>query len=101
MEQDSLFADLYWVAGAILVLAIVFYLTRRHQFKQRAMQEKPPYQKVVNDTNYNIDNRGLNEEQNYDNLTPEQARTIKKGWEETDYIPSEEEYAAVDKALKG
>lgn len=91
--------DLLWVLGGLIILLLVWYLTRRHQNQQDARQEPEPRNEVINETNYNIDNTGM-EGRDYANLDPGEARRILKEWEEEDYIPSDEEFRRVQDVIQ-
>ena len=97
--MTSLENDLLWVIGGIIVLAIIWYMTRRHQHQQAVRQEPEPRNQTVNQTNYNIDNTGPELKPEGD-LEPEEARRILAIWEKEDYIPSDEEFRRVQRAIK-
>lgn len=96
--MTSLENDLLWVIGGVITLAIVWWLTRRHQQQQQARQEPEPRTQTVNKTNYNIDNTGK-ELYPEGRLEPEEARRILASWEKEDYIPSDEEFRRVQQAI--
>lgn len=95
----SLFGiDMLWIAGTLFVLAILYFLVRRHQHQQETTSEMPPRPQVIDDSNYNIDNTGLGDD-TYENLSPAEARRIRDQWEAEGYIPSDEEFYRVKEAL--
>jgi uncharacterized membrane protein len=91
--------DLLWVVGGLIILLVVWYLTRRHQNQQEARQEPEPRTEVINKTNYNIDNTGV-EGRDYANLDAREAQRILKEWEAEDYIPSDEEFRRVQDVIQ-
>lgn len=97
--MTTLANDLLWVLGGLIILLLVWYLTRRHQNQQDARQEPEPRNEVINETNYNIDNTGI-EGRDYANLDPGEARLVLKQWEEEEYIPSDEEFRRVQDVIK-
>lgn len=97
--MTTLANDLLWVAGAILVLGLIWYLTRRHGYQQAARHDSDPRKEIVNETNYNIANSGP-ELEDTDELAPDEARQILAAWKKEDYIPTDEEFHQVQRALK-
>lgn len=91
--------DILWILGGLVVLVIVYFLTRRHQHQQDVKAQNAPYDRAINKTNYNIDNTGINQN-DYSNLSPEEARRVKEQWDKEGYIPSDEEFHRVEDALK-
>lgn len=91
--------DLIWIAGIIVVLAILYFLVRRHQHQQETTSEMAPRTRVVNDSNYNIDNTGVTDAE-YANLSAEEARRIRDQWQAEGYIPSDEEFHRVKDAME-
>ena len=87
--------------GMIVVLVVLYFLYQYFQSNQEERHDKSevPRNRTVNDTNYNIDNTGIEAEDA--NLSPRAAAQTKQNWEETDYIPSDEEFYQVKKGLDG
>ena len=58
LQSNELYQDVWWVAGAAVVLAIVFFVTKRSQYQQRnkRLGKNDPRQDVINDTSYTLDN---------------------------------------------
>ena len=100
--QAGLWDDLYWFVGALVVLLIVFYLTRKAQKTERAKHLKTgdPYHNVVNDTSYNINEDSLGDDEGREELTAEEARQEAENMKETGHIPSEEEFYRLQKDMK-
>jgi hypothetical protein len=96
--MTTLANDLLWVAGAVLLLALVWYLTRRHQHQQAARHDADPRKEIVNTTNYNIAKSGP-ELDDPDELAADEARQILATWKKEDYIPTDEEFHRVQRAL--
>ena len=93
--------DLFWMLGGIIVLALVWYITRRQQSKEASKHAKTsdPYQNVVNDSSYNIDREGIDGHR-ADGLSKDEARRQTDTYRETNELPSEEEFRDLQKDLR-
>ncbi|THH41296.1 hypothetical protein [Neolewinella litorea] len=93
LQAEGYTGELWWILGALIVLGIVFYLTKRAQYTQRAkhLKNSDPYQEVVNDTSYNINQEGIDGHRS-DDLTAEQAQRTTENMKDGGRIPSDEEY---------
>ncbi len=58
LQSNELYEDVWWIAGAAIVLAIVFFVTKRSQHQQRnkRLGKNDPRQNVINDTSYSLEN---------------------------------------------
>ncbi len=101
LQSNELSEDIWWILGALIVLGIVFYLTKRAQFTQRAkhLHTADPRQNVVNDTSYNINEESVDDGGNHD-LSSEEAHRAVDDMKETGHIPSEEEFHELRKDMK-
>ena len=102
LQADGLWDDLYWFIGALVVLLVVFYLTRRAQNTQRAkhLRSSDPYQNVVNDTSYNINEDTLGDDEGHEELTAREARQETENLKDNGHIPSDEEFYRLQKDMK-
>lgn len=93
LQADGYSGDLYWILGALIVLGIVFYMTKRAQYTQRAkhLKNSDPRQEVVNDTSYNINQEGIDGHRS-EGMTAAEARRTTENMKESGHIPSDEEY---------
>lgn len=99
--QAGLTDDLFYMLGGLIVLGIVFWLTRRYQYKNRAKHAKnsDPYQNVVNDSSYNIDREGMDGHRS-EGLSEDEARRQADTYRETGQKPSETEFRELRKDMK-
>ena len=93
LQSNELSEDVWWIIGALIVLAVVFYMTKRAQYTQAAKRAKTadPRQNVVNDTSYNINQDGIDGHRS-EGLDPEEARRAAEEMKESGQIPSDEEF---------
>lgn len=91
LQSNELSQDIWWVIGAAIVLAIVYFTTRKFQRSQKTREDLPPRTKIVNDTNYNINNSGVTGK-NYDELSATEAEEVIDKMKSSDYIPSDQEF---------
>ena len=93
LQGSGLTDDLWWIIGALVVLAIVFYLTKRAQYTQRAKEvgKGDPYQKVVNDSSYNENQDGIDGHRSEGMNRSEAERTV-DDMKQTGHIASDEEF---------
>ncbi len=101
LQSNELSEDVWWILGALIVLGIVFFLTKRAQYTQRAkhLHNADPRQNVVNDTSYNINEESVDDGGKHD-LSPDEARRAVDGMRESGHIPSEEEFHELRKDMK-
>jgi hypothetical protein len=103
LQLDGYGGSLLWMLGALIVLVITFLLTRKAQKDQRSHQQElkdnDPYQKVVNDSSYNINREGIDGHRD-ENLSAEEARRAVDDLEQTEQLPSEEEFNELRKDMK-
>ncbi|MCP9235043.1 hypothetical protein [Lewinella sp. JB7] len=93
--------DLFWILGGLIVLGIVYWATRKAQNTQRAkhLKTNDPYQNVVNDTSYNINQEGIDGHRD-EGMTAQEAQRTVDGMHETGHVPSEEEFHELRKDMK-
>ncbi|MGB3798661.1 MAG: hypothetical protein WA952_02535 [Lewinella sp.] len=93
LQSPGLTDDLWWILGALIVLAAVFYMTKRAQYTQRAKEVKnaDPRQNVVNDSSYNDKQEGIDGHRS-EGLTKDQAERTAENMKETGHIASDEEF---------
>ena len=86
--------DLYWVIGALIVLGIVFFLTKRAQYTQRAknLKTNDPRQNVVNDSSYNINEDTIKQGGGEHDLTAKEAEQATENMKARGHIPSDQEF---------
>lgn len=91
--NEILTDDLMWIAGAAIVLLIVFFFTRKAQYQQRAKDKSrnDPRSKIINTTNYNINQEGIDGHKTQGLGAAGAAEVIDKD-RETGYIPTNEEF---------
>ncbi|WP_157974236.1 hypothetical protein [Lewinella sp. IMCC34183] len=101
LQSNELSEDVWWILGALIVLAVVFYLTKRAQNTQRAKEVKTndPRQNVVNDTSYNINQDGIDGHRS-ENMSPDEARRTIDDMKETGHIASDEEFRDLNDDLR-
>ena len=85
--------------GVVVVGIAAYFLYNYYQqnHEERIAKLDTPRNRIVNDTNYNIDNTGVEDE--YANLNKQEAKTVTQNWEKTGYIPSDEEFYDVKEEL--
>ncbi|WP_157975927.1 hypothetical protein [Lewinella sp. IMCC34191] len=93
LQSNGYMDDLWWIIGALIVLVVVFYMTRRAQYTQRAetVKNADPRQNVVNDSSYNDKQDGIDGHRS-EGFTAEQAERTVDDMEENGHIPSDEEF---------
>lgn len=91
LQSNELAQDVWWVIGAAIVLIAVYLLTRYFQAKQKTREDLPPETAVVNDSNYNIANTGV-EDKDLTKLSKQEAEVVIDKMKKSDYIPSDEEF---------
>lgn len=101
LQSNELNEDIWWILGALIVLGIIFFLTKRAQYKQRAKHVKTndPRQNVVNDSSYNISQGGIDGHRDED-LSADEARKAAEQMKETGHIPSDEEFFKLREDMK-
>ena len=101
LQSNELSEDVWWIVGALIVLAVVFYLTKRAQNTQAAKSAKnaDPRQNVVNDTSYNINQDGIDGHRS-EGMTEQQAERTIEGMEESGHIASNEEFRDLNDDIK-
>ena len=101
LQSNELNEDIWWILGALIVLGVVFFLTKRAQHTQRAKHLKTadPRQNVVNDSSYNINEESIEDGGDHD-LSPEEAHRAIDEMKENGHVPSEEEFHELRKDLK-
>jgi hypothetical protein len=97
--MNTLGSDLWWVAGGALLLIVLWFVTRMQQRKRQSRRRSDPRSSIINKTNYNIDNTGIDGEKLAD-LDEESARQILDSWKGQDYIPSDAEFRRVQRAIR-
>lgn len=102
LQAEGYLDDLYWFIGALIVLGIVFYLTRKAQHTQRAknLKTNDPRHNVVNDSSYNIHEDTIKQEGDDRELTAEEAERVTQDMKDQGHIPSEEEFYDLKEARK-
>ncbi|CAH1000476.1 hypothetical protein LEM8419_01629 [Neolewinella maritima] len=102
LQAGGLWDDLYWFIGALIVLLVVLFLTKRAQSTQRAkhLKTNDPRHNVVNTTSYNINEDSLGDKEGKEELTAEEARQEAENMKETGHIPSDEEFYRLRKDMK-
>ena len=93
LQSNELSEDVWWILGALIVLAVVFYLTKRAQYTQAAKRAKSadPRQNVVNDSSYNINQDGIDGHRS-EGLSAEQASRAPEEMKDSGHLPSDEEF---------
>lgn len=93
LQSNELSEDVWWILGALIVLAVVFYMTKRAQYTQRAKEVKTadPRQNVVNDSSYNINQEGIDGHRS-EGRSPEEAEQTARKMRDEGQIPSDEEF---------
>ena len=93
LQSPGLTDDLWWIIGALIVLAIVFYMTKRAQYTQRAKEvhSADPYQNVVNDSSYNDKQEGIDGHRS-EGMTGAEAKRTAEDMKKTGHIASDEEF---------
>ncbi len=93
LQSNGLTDDLWWILGALIVLAIVFYMTKRAQYTQRSKEIKTadPRHNVVNDSSYNINQEGIDGHRS-DGMTEQEAEQTTENIKKTGHVPSDEEF---------
>ena len=101
LQSNELNEDIWWILGALIVLGVVFYLTKRAQNTQRAktLHSSDPFQNVVNDSSYNINEESVDDGGDHD-LSAEEAHRAVDEMKETGHVPSEEEFHELRKDMK-
>ena len=101
LQSNELSEDVWWIIGALIVLAIVFYLTKRAQYTARAKEVKTadPRQNVVNDTSYNINQEGIDGHRS-ENMDRDEAKRTIDGMKESGHIASDEEFRDLQDDMK-
>lgn len=92
-SQPVGYSDLYWIAGAAVVLIIAYFYYKK-LLADRARREAinhDPRSHVVNDSNYNIANEGIDGHRD-SGLDKEGAQEVVDKMKETGTIPSREEF---------
>lgn len=102
LQAETPYANLWWVLGALIVLAIVFFLTRKAQHKQAAREIKTadPRHNVVNDSSYNIAQEGIDGHRD-EGLSAEEAKRAAEQMKENGHVASEEEFYKLRKDMDG
>ena len=87
--------------GALIVLGIVFFLTKRAQYTQRAKNVKTndPRHNVVNDSSYNISQEGIDGHRD-EHLSSDEARKAAEQMKDTGHIPSDDEFFKLREDMK-
>ncbi|PPK86707.1 hypothetical protein CLV84_3643 [Neolewinella xylanilytica] len=93
LQSPGLTDDLWWILGALVVLAAVFYMTRRAQNTERAkhLKTNDPFQNVVNDSSYNINQEGIDGHR-AEGMTKAEAEKTAEDMKRSGNIPSDEEF---------
>ena len=93
LQSNELSEDVWWILGALIVLAVVFYMTKRAQYTQAAKSAKTadPRQNVVNDSNYNINQEGIDGHRS-EGMNADEARRTAEEMKESGHIPTDEEF---------
>ncbi len=101
LQLDGYGPTLLWMLGALIVLAITFFLTRKAQNKQAARDVKTndPRHNVVNDSSYNINREGIDGHRS-EGLDGEEARRAAEDMKHNGTIPSEDEFNELRKDMK-
>lgn len=101
LQSNELTEDVWWILGALIALAIVFYLTKKAQYKQRAdrLGMRDPRQNVVNDSSYNINQEGIDGHRT-EGLSEKEAQQAVKDMRQSGELPNREEFNDLRKDLK-
>lgn len=99
--QSGFSDDLWYMLGALIVLGIVFWATKKAQNTQRARElgKNDPYQEVVNDSSYNINQEGIDGHRDQ-GMTKEEAERTAENMHDTGHVPSDEEFHELRKDIK-
>lgn len=101
LQAEGLGDNLWWVLGAAIVLVIVYFITRKAEADQdkRDTTTNDPYQNVVNDSSYNINQEGIDGHRD-EGATAAEARRAPEQMDESGHIPSDEEFHELRKDMK-
>lgn len=101
LQSNELNEDVWWIIGALIVLGIVFYLTKKFQYTQKAkhVQTNDPRQNVVNDSSYNPAQEGIDGHRDQ-GLSAEEATKAANQMRDEGHIPSDDEFFELKKDMK-
>jgi hypothetical protein len=99
LQSNELSEDVWWVIGAAIVLLTVYFLSRKFRREQKTRDDLPPRTRIVNDSNYNINNTGV-EDKKLEQLSPQEAQEVIDKMKSSDYIPTDEEFNELRRAKK-
>lgn len=95
------YSDLYWIAGAVVVLIIAYFYYRKilAERAERKAINHDPRSHVVNDSNYNIAREGIDGHRDQ-GLNEAEAGEVVNKLKETDTIPSRKEFKELREDIK-
>jgi|GEM_PF-2368080 len=101
LQVNELSQDLYWLAGAavLLVIAAVYFRKILADRKEREAIAHDPRSHVVNDSNYNKNREGIDGHRS-EGLNTAEAREGIENFTETDEIPTDAEFHDLRKNIK-
>ncbi len=101
LQTNELTEDVWWIVGALIVLAVVFFLTKRAQYTQRAKEVRTndPRKDVINDSSYNINQEGIDGHRS-EGMDKQQAERTIENMKETGHIASAEEFEDLNDDLR-
>ena len=93
LQSNELAQDVWFVAGAAVVLLVLFLYYRKVKKDQaeRVAELHDPRSHVVNDGSYNIDHSGIDDHR-LKSDTPRETEELVDNFRETDQLPSAEEF---------
>lgn len=102
LQNDPVgYSDLYWLAGAAVVLVIAYFWTKKI-VADRADQDVKNYDPrshVINDSNYNIAHEGVDKHRT-EGLSKEGAEEVIDKLKKSRTMPSREEFHELRKDIK-
>lgn len=101
LQVDDSYGNVWWMLGALVVLGIVYFLTRKAQHKQQAEKigKNDPRQNVVNDSSYNIDREGIDGHR-AEGFSADEAERTAREMKDGGQPPSEAEFGELRRDIK-
>jgi len=100
-NSPTLHPDWYWIAGTATVLVICYFYLRyvRKAQQERARKNHDPRSHIVNETNYNLNRRGIEGHRTEANSSEEAAIIIER-MKNSGTIPTPKEFHALRQDLR-
>ena len=103
LQSDPVgYGDLYWIAGALIVLVIAYFYYKKilADRAERAAINHDPRSHVVNETNYNIAREGVDGHRTQ-GMNKGEAKEVVDKLKETGTVPTREEFHELREDLRG